>query len=323
MDSRCWKRVVSAGSTCDLRDFQQGSAEISGCCLLTGAASSLYCASEASQGKSYALTRLTEAYPCASLRMPVAEGLVLTCTAGQVLVLGASTAAGVSGQGPPPAKRARLTNSGDANAHDTATGNSTALSTEAGNDLEDRRAALRRASNLRSEHLKAAAEREAAERKAAADLALEKRAAAEAAGRAAAAEKEAKAKKKAEKQRQKQEKVQTAIAEEGGRRALPSGLKYDVLRAGSGKAASDGSTVNVWYEGRLAKTGRQFDKGALRFRLGRGEVIRGWDEGIRGMKLGEQRRILVPAHLGYGKAGAPPKIPPGANLIFTVSLNQC
>ncbi|CAK8995667.1 unnamed protein product [Durusdinium trenchii] len=88
-------------------------------------------------------------------------------------------------------------------------------------------------------------------------------------------------------------------------RTLPSGLRYE---------------VKVRYEGRLGSNGKRFDKGVIDFRLGMGEVIQGWDEGVKGMLRGEKRRLLVPAKLGYGRSGAPPAIPPNANLVFEVEL---
>lgn len=189
---------------------------------------------------------------------------------------------------------------------------------EAGGDLDQRRAALRQAKEQRENESRLAAAEEETKRHAAQQLAFEKQEAAAAAGKAAAAEKESKKQKQHEKQ---QRNMQSS--EEDARKTLGSGLKFDVLGSGSGSTAKQGSLVSVHYEGRLAKTGRHFDKGSIRFRLGRGEVIAGWDQGILGMRVGEQRRLMVPSHLGYGKRGSPPKIPPGANLVFTVILNQC
>lgn len=105
-----------------------------------------------------------------------------------------------------------------------------------------------------------------------------------------------------------------------GQRQLPSGLKYEVLKAGKGQIAQGGRPVEVRYEGRLAGNGKRFDKGTIKFRLGLGEVIKGWDEGVKGMMVGEKRRLLIPAKLGYGHRGAPPDIPPNAALIFDVEL---
>lgn len=113
---------------------------------------------------------------------------------------------------------------------------------------------------------------------------------------------------------------EAAPADPCARRTLPSGLEYQVLKAGKGAPAVLGKNVVVRYEGRLAKTGQRFDKGLIRFKLGLGEVIRGWDEGVKGMLVGEKRRLLVPARLGYGHRGAPPAIPPNANLVFDVEL---
>jgi len=107
------------------------------------------------------------------------------------------------------------------------------------------------------------------------------------------------------------------------KRQLPSGLNYEVLKAGSGPQAQRGKNVQVRYDGRLVKSGSRFDKGIIKFRLGLGEVIRGWDEGVLGMLRGERRRLLVPARLGYGSRGAPPAIPANADLVFDVELVAC
>jgi len=104
------------------------------------------------------------------------------------------------------------------------------------------------------------------------------------------------------------------------RRRLVSGLEYEVLQAGKGAAALLGKSVSVIYEGRLTSNGQVFDSSRINFRLGMGEVIRGWDEGIKGMLQGEKRRLHVPARLGYGREGAPPNIPPQADLVFDVEL---
>jgi len=106
------------------------------------------------------------------------------------------------------------------------------------------------------------------------------------------------------------------------RKVTSSGLQYEVLKAGSGRVAISGKNVQVRYEGYLTN-GHRFDKGNIRFRLGLGEVIQGWDEGIKGMFEGEQRRLLVPPRLAYGAAGSPPTIPPNSNLIFEVTLVSC
>lgn len=100
------------------------------------------------------------------------------------------------------------------------------------------------------------------------------------------------------------------------------------LAPGIGKEAKRGSRVVCHYRGTLASNGKQFDacvKGLDRpfqFTLGKGEVIKGWDIGIEGMKVGGVRQIFVPAAAGYGKRGSPPVIPSNANLNFTVELVQ-
>jgi FKBP-type peptidyl-prolyl cis-trans isomerase FkpA len=104
----------------------------------------------------------------------------------------------------------------------------------------------------------------------------------------------------------------------------PSGLRYQEVTAGQGKAATPGQTVSVHYTGWLPN-GEKFDSSRDRnepfgFTLGAGEVIAGWDEGVAGMKVGGRRKLVIPADLAYGTAGAPPDIPPGATLVFDVEL---
>ncbi len=104
----------------------------------------------------------------------------------------------------------------------------------------------------------------------------------------------------------------------------PSGLRYQDISQGQGAEAVAGRTVSVHYTGWLAN-GEKFDssrdrKQPFSFALGAGQVIAGWDEGVAGMKVGGQRKLVIPSNLGYGTAGAPPDIPPGATLIFDVEL---
>jgi FKBP-type peptidyl-prolyl cis-trans isomerase len=105
---------------------------------------------------------------------------------------------------------------------------------------------------------------------------------------------------------------------------LDSGLKYQDLKVGTGAAIKKGETAVVHYTGWLAKNKKKFDssvgKAPFEFKLGAGEVIKGWDEGVAGMKVGGKRKLLIPAKLGYGAKGAGDDIPPNADLIFEVEL---
>ncbi len=105
----------------------------------------------------------------------------------------------------------------------------------------------------------------------------------------------------------------------------PADLVITDLVEGTGAEATSGSTVEVHYVGVSWSTGEQFDASwdrgdTFRFRLGAGMVIAGWDRGVAGMKVGGQRRLEIPAHLGYGDRGAPPVIKGGETLIFVVDL---
>ena len=103
-----------------------------------------------------------------------------------------------------------------------------------------------------------------------------------------------------------------------------SGLIIDELTIGEGAEATAGQTVSVHYTGWL-ENGHKFDSSRDRndpfhFRLGGGQVIRGWDEGVQGMKVSGTRKLTIPAELGYGARGAGGVIPPNATLIFEVEL---
>ncbi len=107
-----------------------------------------------------------------------------------------------------------------------------------------------------------------------------------------------------------------------------SGLQYEDTTVGSGAEAKAGQQVRVHYTGWLYNDGKQggkFDSSKDRgqpfsFALGAGQVIRGWDEGVQGMKVGGTRRLIIPAALGYGARGAGGVIPPNATLLFEVEL---
>jgi len=104
----------------------------------------------------------------------------------------------------------------------------------------------------------------------------------------------------------------------------PSGVQYRDLAPGAGAAAKKGDTVEVHYTGWLTN-GKKFDSSLDRkepfvFKLGVGKVIKGWDEGVAGMKVGGKRKLTIPPDLGYGKRGAGADIPPDSTLVFEVEL---
>lgn len=105
----------------------------------------------------------------------------------------------------------------------------------------------------------------------------------------------------------------------------PDDLVTTDLQTGDGDEATSGSTVTVHYVGVAHSTGEQFDASydrgdPLRFRLGVGQVIQGWDSGVQGMRVGGRRQLVIPPHLGYGDRGAGGAIAPGETLIFVVDL---
>ena len=103
-----------------------------------------------------------------------------------------------------------------------------------------------------------------------------------------------------------------------------SGLRYQIIQKGTGKQAKSGDTVSVHYKGQLAD-GTVFDSSYKRnepidFLLGQGQVIRGWDEGVALLNVGDKARFVIPSDLGYGARGAGGVIPPDATLVFDVEL---
>ncbi len=110
----------------------------------------------------------------------------------------------------------------------------------------------------------------------------------------------------------------------GAPTATASGLQIIEIQPGSGDEARRGQQVTVHYTGWLTD-GTKFDSSRDRgdpfqFGLGKGQVIRGWDEGVAGMKVGGRRRLVIPPELGYGQRGAGGAIPPGSTLLFNVEL---
>ena len=107
-----------------------------------------------------------------------------------------------------------------------------------------------------------------------------------------------------------------------------SGLKYVDKVAGTGESPKTGQTVTVHYTGWLytnGEKGKKFDSSVDRgepfgFKIGIGQVIKGWDEGVLTMKIGGERELIIPPHLAYGEPGAGSAIPPNATFIFNVKL---
>ena len=104
----------------------------------------------------------------------------------------------------------------------------------------------------------------------------------------------------------------------------PADLIKEDVSVGTGAEAKDGDKVKVNYTGRLLKTNAMFDssvgKAPFEFQLGKGAVIKGWDLGVAGMKVGGKRKLTIPSKLGYRESGSPPKIPGKATLVFDVEL---
>jgi FKBP-type peptidyl-prolyl cis-trans isomerase len=114
-------------------------------------------------------------------------------------------------------------------------------------------------------------------------------------------------------------------ATEGGKvHKLPSGLQYEDLVVGSGKMAEAGMNVSVNYTGWRTdgfKFDSSYDRGEpIKFQLGNGEMIKGWDEGVKGMRIGGKRKLTIPPDMAYGSEGRGSVIPPNSTLVFEVEL---
>jgi FKBP-type peptidyl-prolyl cis-trans isomerase len=113
----------------------------------------------------------------------------------------------------------------------------------------------------------------------------------------------------------------TKVAGDGTK--TPSGLQYWDIKEGNGAAAQTGQTAKMHYTGWLT-SGKKFDSSIgsqpYAFKIGGGEVIKGWDEGVLGMKVGGKRQLRIPPNLAYGNKGYPGVIPPDSTLIFDVQL---
>ncbi|MBA2506043.1 MAG: FKBP-type peptidyl-prolyl cis-trans isomerase [Thermoleophilaceae bacterium] len=114
---------------------------------------------------------------------------------------------------------------------------------------------------------------------------------------------------------------------EKGEGKPPTKLETEDLKKGTGAEAKDGDELTMQYVGVLFDDGKEFDSSykagqPFEFTLGEGMVIKGWDEGIKGMKAGGQRKLIIPADLAYGAEGSPPDIPPDTPLIFVVDLEK-
>jgi len=110
------------------------------------------------------------------------------------------------------------------------------------------------------------------------------------------------------------------------KKTLKGGIVSEDIRVGNGPEAKAGKHVGMYYKGTLTKSGKQFDQclqgKPFKFKLGKGEVIKGWDIGVEGMKVGGKRKLTIPASMGYGAQGAGADIPPNASLTFEVECKM-
>ncbi|KAF9090711.1 peptidylprolyl isomerase fpr4 [Mortierella sp. AD031] len=128
---------------------------------------------------------------------------------------------------------------------------------------------------------------------------------------------------KAVKEEVKKQEAKKQEIKKGHKKTLPNGMIIEDIKVGDGSRAKSGKKIGMRYIGRL-QNGKVFDKNTsgkpFKFELGAGEVIKGWDLGILGMKIGGERRLTIPPSLAYGSQGCPPDIPQSATLVFEVKL---
>merc|ERR1711936_340139 len=110
------------------------------------------------------------------------------------------------------------------------------------------------------------------------------------------------------------------------KRTLKGGVQVEDLKEGKGQECKPGNMIGMYYEGRLKTNNKKFDGlqsgKPFKFKLGAGQVIKGWDVGVLGMKVGGKRRLTIPAQLGYGAQGSPPNIPGNSTLVFDIECKH-
>ncbi|XP_011302490.1 46 kDa FK506-binding nuclear protein [Fopius arisanus] len=130
--------------------------------------------------------------------------------------------------------------------------------------------------------------------------------------------------KKAEKSDKKSKDIQND-SQMQKKRIISGGIQVEELKVGQGAPAKPGKFLSVYYVGKLAN-GKKFDSttqgDGFKFRLGKGEVIKGWDVGVQGMKVGGKRRLTIPPQMAYGAKGSPPVIPGNSTLVFEIELKR-
>lgn len=317
-----WLRTLSAARPTKVDaelEATGGMVELHACCLAAPATApgTLYCSLVG--GQAFALVRPSPQVPHCPVRALLPAGAILSCKGGDLIVTGVlkrgldEAFSGDEASPEPPAKAAKATKAAKAappsQPSRRAEHSSPLLAAKAVAPADKAPAAAEPPGKAPAPAAAKAAEPKVPAPPAAKAPAPKAAAAAAKAPVAGAPAAEPPSKKK-------KERAEVPIST----KVYPTGLRCEVLRLGSGQPAMPGRKVQVRYEGRLAENGQIFDKGDIQFRLGLGEVIRGWDDGIKGMLRGEKKRLHVPSKLAYGAAGAPPDIPSNADLVFDVDL---